>query len=137
MGYNMSNDVPLGQLGSGYVTSAGDFYPPVGKVIIAITVVSDLGFNELVAEIPTDATYKGASSSAGVPETSYFGTEAQNLANGADDPNVGGTASTSEVVPTSDIFPKGLTIYGRWTKADISTAVAVTATGAAIFYFGY
>ena len=112
MGYNMSNDVPLGQLGSGYVTSAGDFYPPVGKVIIAITVVSDLGFNELVAEIPTDATYKGASSSAGVPETSYFGTEAQNLA-------------------------KGITIYGRWTKADISTAVAVTATGAAIFYFGY
>ena len=42
MGYNLNNDIPLGQLGSGFVDGTNAINPPTGKVIIAITFMSDL-----------------------------------------------------------------------------------------------
>ena len=64
MGYNMSNDIPLGQLGSGFTDGTSAVNPPTGKVIIAVTFMSDLTVTTLAAELPTDDTFKGPQTSA-------------------------------------------------------------------------
>ena len=127
MGYNMNNDIPLGQLGSAFVDDTGAITPPTGKVIIAVTFLSDLrldGSEGLVAELPTDATVKGPATAAGVAEINSFGSSAQTAANG----------SNSERVDSSQVFPKGITIYGRWRSFLLAAA---DSTGGAICYFGY
>ena len=128
MGYNMSSDISLGQLGSGFVDNTGAFLPPAGKVIVAITFMSDLKFSALTAELPTDATFKGPQTSAGVAEINSFGTVTQTAANGT---QAGTTGYTPDA---SNVFPKGLTIYGRWKGFTLSAA---DSTGGLIAYFGY
>tara|TARA_R110002126_G_scaffold52731_1_gene143099 strand:+ start:64 stop:450 length:387 start_codon:yes stop_codon:yes gene_type:complete len=128
MGYNMSSDVSLGQLGSGFVDNTGAFLPPAGKVIVAITFMSDLTFSALTAELPTDATFKGPQTSAGVAETNSFGTVTQTAANGTQ------AGSAGYTVATGNVFPKGLTVYGRWKGF---TLAAADSTGGLIAYFGY
>jgi len=120
----MSSDISLGQLGSGFVDNTGAFLPPAGKVIVAITFMSDLTFSALTAELPTDATFKGPQTSAGVAETNCIGIATQTAANGAD----------SQVVDTSNKFPKGITIYGRWKQLRLQTT---DTTGGVIAYYGY
>ena len=128
MGYNMSSDISLGQLGSGFVDNTGAFLPPAGKVIVAITFMSDLTFSALTAELPSDATFKGPQTSAGVAETNSFGTVTQTAANGT---QAGGAGYTPDA---SNVFPKGLTVYGRWKGFTLSAA---DSTGGLIAYFGY
>jgi len=128
MGYNMSSDISLGQLGSGFVDNTGAFLPPAGKVIVAITFMSDLKFSALTAELPTDATFKGPQTSAGVAEINSFGTVTQTAANGTQ------AGSAGYTVDASNVFPKGLTIYGRWKGFTLSAA---DSTGGLIAYFGY
>tara|TARA_R100000541_G_scaffold50143_1_gene57325 strand:+ start:35 stop:412 length:378 start_codon:yes stop_codon:yes gene_type:complete len=125
MGYNMSSDIALGQLGSGFLdTNSEDLLPPTGKVIIAITMMHDAVFQVLLPELPTDATFKGPQTSAGVAETNCIGIATQTAANGAD----------SQVVDTSNKFPKGITIYGRWKQLRLQTT---DTTGGVIAYYGY
>jgi hypothetical protein len=128
MGYNMSSDIALGQLGSGFVDDTGAFLPPTGKVVIAITFMSDLKFSALTAELPSDATFKGPQTSAGVAEANSFGTVTQTAANGTQ------AGTTGYSVAAANVFPKGLTIYGRWKGFTLSAA---DSTGGVIVYFGY
>ena len=143
MGYNMSSDISLGQLGSGFVDNTGAFLPPAGKVIVAITFMSDLKFSALTAELHTDATFKGPidnGNGAGgdgafggtaanpVTEINSFGTATQTDANGT---QAGGAGYTPDA---SNVFPKGLTVYGRWKGF---TLAAADSTGGLIAYFGY
>jgi len=127
MAYNMDNDIPLGQLGSGYLNGTGAFTPPAGKVIIAITMVDNTSFSSLTQEVPTDDTFKGpVNATTGNAETNCFGTTANIAAsNGVGSVAVGG----------SDVFPKGLTIYGRWKAVNLNRSA--TATSQVILYFGY
>ena len=126
MGYNMSNDIPLGQLGSGFVdTNSVTLAPPSGKVIIAITFMDDTSLDVLTPEVSTDATFKGPKVLAtSVAEINCVGIPAQTAANGAG----------SLAIDTSQVFPKGLTIYGRWTAFSMQTTVT---TGGCIAYYGY
>lgn len=130
MGYNMNNDIPLGQLGSGFTDSTDAVNPPAGMVIIAITFLSDLKVSAsggLVPELPTDATFKGPTfddSGTTRAQINSFGTVTQTTKNGAESKQIDGDNS----------FPKGITIYGRWTQFKLSGA---DSTGGAIFYFGY
>ena len=96
----------FGQLGSGYTTDGSEVTPPTGKVIVAITVVLDCKFEELTAEIVDGVAYIGDH-------------DTQLAANGAG----------SQRIPTAELFPAGVTIYGRWTKMELSQ-------GAAILYYG-
>jgi len=126
MGYNMSSDIALGQLGSGYLDDAGALTPPAGKVVVAVTCIQDTSFTLLTQELPTDATFKGPQTSAGVAETNSFGTTANIAAsNGAN----------SDAVATSDVFPKGITLYGRWKAVTLNTST--TATSQVVVYYGY
>ncbi len=141
MGYNMSNDVALGQLGSGFHdTHSVTLTPPTGKVIIAITFLEDVELDVLTPELRTDATFRGpvdsgngqggagtfgGTISAPVTEINSFGIATQTGANGAN----------SAAVDSSNKFPKGLTIYGRWTAVSGNSA-GINSTGGLIAYFG-
>jgi len=130
MGYNLNNDVPLGQLGSAYLDDTETFTPPTGRVIMAITMVGETKFDLLIPELPTDATFKGSATS-GASDINCIGT------NDA----LGNTTVTSangtnaDKVNSSDVFPKGLTIYGRWTSVKLASGVAAVPC-TVILYFG-
>jgi len=130
MGYNLNNDIPLGQLGSGFTDNTAAVTPPTGMVIIAVTFLSDLKLNAtngLVPELPTDATFKGPTfddSGTTRAQINSFGTVAQTAKNGGESLQVDG----------DNLFPKGMTIYGRYTKFQLAAA---DSTGGAIIYYGY
>jgi len=100
----------FGQLGSGFSDEAVEVTPPTGKVIVAIQFLEDTVLSTLVAATDT-------------PDTAYFSHTAAVANNG------GGAAETDGATS----FPKGLTIYGRWTSFTPPTSTA----GGVIFYFGY
>jgi len=130
MGYNLNNDVPLGQLGSAYLADNETFTPPTGRVIIAITMVDETSFSILAPELPTDSTFKGSVTS-GASDINCIGT----------DDALGNTTVTAangtnaDKVDSSDVFPKGLTIYGRWKSVKLATGTT-SVPSTVILYFG-
>jgi len=130
MGVN-STDVAysFGQMGSGHIkAAANDLLPPAGSVIVAITMLADVSFAVLTA----DTHLNGANVAAkqGGDGTAYIGTGTQILANGIDADDT--DAIQSLAVATSVVFPKGLTIYGRWT----SVSLQADSTHGVICYYG-
>ena len=107
----------FGQMGSAYQNLAKPVYPPKGMVIVAITFLAETTLGGLVAD--TDG-YTAADGSTG---EAYFSHTAAVTANG------GGADATD----SSQKFPKGLTIYGRWTSVTLSGA---DSDGGIICYFG-
>jgi len=122
----------FGQLGSGHVVAHGtDVFPPRGKVIMAITFLDDTYLDKLVADT---ALVKGSATlNPSVDDTAYVGTGTQVAANGADGLAGGFNTTTSAAVATNVKFPKGLTIYGRWTEVSIQNT-AVTTNGIILYY---
>jgi len=115
----------FGQLGSAYTTASSDaITPPTGKVFVAITMLADTVFDStggLVADNPTVRTAVATTAVAGV----YIGTEkaANDLATATTDEGTGGK------VVDSVTFPKGVTIYGRWTEIDVNSGSVVAYIG--------
>tara|TARA_R100001591_G_scaffold18431_1_gene25107 strand:- start:133 stop:495 length:363 start_codon:yes stop_codon:yes gene_type:complete len=108
----------FGQLGSAHMHNdhGEDLSPPDGMVIVAITMLDDTIFDKLTADTSNSVVYGGTETN-----NTYFG-----ITNG----NTGGNG---EVVDTSIKFPKGLTIYGRWTEVSLNAAQTA---GGIICYFG-
>ena len=98
----------FGQLGSGFSDEAVAVTPPSGKVIIAMTFLEDTVLSAMVADVQDNAAY-------------FSHTTA--VAN-----NGGGAAETDGAT----IFPKGITVYGRWS----SVTPPASTTGGVIFYYG-
>jgi len=99
----------FGQLGSGHLQAGGsELTPPTGLVIVAITFLDNIELSALVPE----QVY-------GVD--TYFGTGA-----------TANTANNSVVIDTDVTFPKGVTIYGRFTSVTMNAANA----NGIICYFG-
>ena len=119
----------FGQHGSGHIKTATDLYAPTGKVIVAITMLEDVKF-EASTGLLADTTYVDVTTAAASEDgVAYIGTATQVLPNGEDDD---GDAVTSVVVAATVIFPKGVTIYGRWTRV----ALAASYTHGIIVYYG-
>jgi len=109
----------FGQLGSVFVYGSGDQKPPTGKVFVAITFLTDTKFDTsggLVADNDSDNGLEyigsafardtdGSVDDAAHDETSPTATLGQ-----------GGVAVTD-----SHVFPKGVTIYGRWTNLNANS----------------
>ena len=97
----------FGQLGSVYTTTSSDpIKPPTNKVFVAITMLEDTTFDSdggLIAE----------------NENKYFNTNhaANDLAGGSETTDEG---SGGIEVANSVTFPKGVTIYGRYTEVDVN-----------------
>jgi|TARA_R110001592_G_scaffold75852_7_gene229512 hypothetical protein len=98
----------FGQLGSGFSDEAVAVTPPAGMVIVAVSFLSDTALSAMVADVQADAA--------------YFSHTAAVANNG------GGAAETD----SATVFPKGMTIYGRWTSITPPTST----TGGVIFYYG-
>jgi len=117
----------FGQLGSVYTTASSDaIKPPTNKVFVAVTMLADTVFDStggLVADNPTVRTAVTTTAVAGV----YIGTEkaAGDLAAGSETTDEG---SGGKVVD-SVTFPKGVTIYGRWTEIDVDSGSVVAYIG--------
>ena len=118
----------FGQLGSAYTTNGqAAIKPPTGKVFVAITMLADTVFDSdggLVAErqLVSAATATGTSTVTG---DVYIGTEqpSQGLSAGSETTDEG----SEGLVVDSVTFPKGVTIYGRWTEIDVSSGGGIIA----------
>ncbi len=110
----VASQTSFGQLGSAFLDTDNAYTPPSGRVVVAITLIEDCVFaaGGLNQEAHT----------LGHPPASlgFFGSE------GTDDTYSGGGIGNAIA---ENVFPKGLTIYGRWDNVDL-------ASGACILYFG-
>jgi len=110
----------FGQLGSMFLDGTAAASPPTGMVFIAITCLTDVTFDTtggLLAD--TTNTANGLE---------YMGTDvaAHNATDGSETVISG---SVGLFVDVSNTFPKGISIYGRWTEIDL-------ASGAVVAYLG-
>jgi len=119
----------FGQLGSVFTDSADNpIAPPTGKVFVAITFLADTqleitsGTGEGLTADTTNTQSQGLE---------YVGTAvaAHNLGAGSETAISG---SGGQIIDNANTFPKGITIYGRWTNIEIGNGK----TGALIAYIG-
>tara|TARA_R100001126_G_scaffold46274_1_gene26248 strand:+ start:1482 stop:1859 length:378 start_codon:yes stop_codon:yes gene_type:complete len=80
-------DVALGQEGCVFVETTGAVTPPTGKVFVAISFLADAKLSALVAE-----------------STKFLSTSA------------GGDGGGTDALTADNVFPKGFTLYGRFTS---------------------
>jgi len=92
------NNASFGQYGCVFTDNASAaITPPTGKVFVAITMLSDTTFDATGGLVAEDSTL-------------YANTNAAASAGGS-----GGVE-----IADDDTFPKGVTIYGRWTEVDLA-----------------
>jgi len=104
-------DYGFGQLGSVFLDiNNTQIKPPTGKVFVAITFISDTVLDNS-GGLVADTEYTGVE---------FIGTEAAAHDAGAGS-ETGVTGSQGQVIDNSNVFPRGLTIYGRWTAIRIKT----------------
>jgi hypothetical protein len=102
----MANQMAFGQHGSAFMDGTAAYTAPSGKVVVAITFLEDTVFSALTPEATGDCFGLAASS---------------------------GQGTGNEVVAGTTVFPKGLTVYGRWTTL---TTDAASSNGGVILYLG-
>lgn len=120
----------FGQLGSVFIDDNGPSKPPTGKVFVAIQFLTDTTFDGsggLIAE-SFKAVVAGSSVNSDGNAYNYITTE------GAAHDQTAGNANVEKgelgnQIDASNTFPKGLTIYGRWTEVE-------PASGTIIAYIG-
>jgi len=108
-----SDLIAFGQLGSSYSNTANHTVkPPSGRHIVAITFLEDLKLDVLTAAgtINQDASFNHTNEGASLD-----------------------TTNNGEAIGDTTVFPKGLTVYGKWTEVSLHTAGT---TAGIICYFG-
>ena len=120
-----TNKASFGQFGSMHSAASTEIVAPRGRVIVAITFLADTTVDALVAEDPnncinTETASQGRykDNDAADPTANVDGSGGTTIAKGSDSPLC--------------VFPKGLTIYGRWLNIDIDA----DADGGVICYLG-
>ena len=101
----VASQASFGQLGSAFLDQGGAYLPPAGSIVVAITCLADTTFSVLTPE--ATGTCFGILAGSGV-----------------------GTAD--DLVSSANLFPQGITIYGRWTAVTATADVA----GGVICYLG-
>ena len=114
----------FGQLGSVFTDTANaPITPPTGKVFVAITFLQDTQL-ELLA---TNAG--GLTADTSDPNAEYIGTDVAAHDAGT---ATAVTGTGGKIIDNSNTFPKGVTIYGRFTSVEIGNGKV----GALIAYIG-
>ncbi len=114
----------FGQMGSVFNDSANPGKAPTGKVFVAITFLADTTLEAhggLIAEqdAANGLEYISTEDASGAAQTAH------DIAHGSDPTAISGAGGT--VVDNSNTFPKGVTIYGRWSEIHATTASAYIA----------
>ena len=105
------NELSLGQYGSIYTTSGvEEINPPTNHIFAAITFLEDTVFDAAGGLIAETAT-----------KFINTDTAAHDLAAGAETEVQG----TGGAVIDSVVFPKGITIFGRYTEIDITSGTII------------
>ena len=109
----------FGQMGSVFNDGTAAIIPPTGKVFVAITMLADTTFDTSAGLVADNDTTAGLE---------YAGTDtaAHNLSVASETTSSGGGGV---VVDVSNTFPKGVTIYGRWTKINPASGLIVAYIG--------
>ena len=97
----------FGQLGSAFNDGTAAMTPPTGKVFVAITMLTDCKFDDAAGGLRADNN-----SAAGLE---YISTSTA-AHDAVESPDLGESGAGGLVVDSSNVFPKGITIYGRWTE---------------------
>tara|TARA_Y100000310_G_scaffold97826_1_gene95486 strand:+ start:37 stop:375 length:339 start_codon:yes stop_codon:yes gene_type:complete len=87
-----ANNAALGQLGSAFLDTDGTTFTPTDGVVVAITMITDCGFDTLTADGGAGKFITTAGAGAG-----------------------------GDTLVAADTFPAGMTIYGRWTSVSVQT----------------
>mgnify|MGYP003120285691 CR=1 FL=1 len=111
-----AQEVTLGQYGSAFVNGTDLVQPPADRIICAITFMADTTLQAMQA-YESDAGTR-----------IFF-----NMSNAAHSSGTGSEGSGGDLVTINTIFPKGLTIYGRWKALMMASG---DADGGMIVYFG-
>ena len=131
MGINSTDTAyNFGQLGSMFIDDNGPSKPPTDMVFIALTFLTDTKFDAsggLVAE-SFKAAVAGGGTTVGDTEYNYITTE------GAAHDQTAGNANVEKgelgnQVDNDNIFPAGVTIYGRWTEIEPSEGTVIAYLG--------
>ena len=109
----------FGQLGSLFNDGTAACTPPTGKVFVAITMLADTTFDTSAGLVADNDTTAGIE---------YAGTDtaAHNLSVASETTSSGGGGV---IVDVSNTFPKGITIYGRWTKINPASGLIIAYIG--------
>lgn len=105
----------FGQMGSVFSDTTGAITPPTDKVFVAITMLADTVFNS------TDGLVADNDIASGL-EYAGTGTAAHDAVLS---PDLGESGAGGDVVDNGNTFPKGITIYGRWTKVTNNAATPI------------
>ena len=107
----------FGQLGSLFNDGTAACTPPTGKVFVAITMLADTVFDATLGLVGDNDTTAGIE---------YVSTDAavHNVTVGSETVSTGGGG---KVIDASNTFPRGVTIYGRWTKITNSATTPMIA----------
>tara|TARA_R110002020_G_C16220943_1_gene767651 strand:+ start:51 stop:419 length:369 start_codon:yes stop_codon:yes gene_type:complete len=110
-----TGNIGFGQVGSVFINGTAASSPPTDSVFVAITFLEDTTFNSTNGLKAED-------------EDQYFNTDAaaHNESDGSETTTQG---SGGIEVASTDTFPQGATIFGRWTEI-------LLATGAVVAYIG-
>ena len=112
----------FGQLGSTYTTASSDqIIPPTNKVWIAITMLEDTTFDAIGGLSAQRINLSGTDNDI------YVGTDqaSHDLASGSETVSEGSGGKVVDGVT----FPKGITVYGRWTNIDVATGGCIAYVG--------
>ena len=109
----------FGQIGNVFNDGTAAIKPPTGKVFVAITMLADTTFDTSAGLVADNDTTAGLE---------YAGTDTadHNLSVASETTSSGGGVV---VVDVSNTFPKGVTIYGRWTKINPASGLIVAYIG--------
>ena len=110
----------FGQMGSVFNNTVSAITPPTGKVFVAITFLTDTTLNTTAGLVADNDAGNGL-------EYAGTGTAAHDLTVGSE---TGVSGGGGKAIVTATTFPKGVTIYGRWTK------VTTVSSGQYIAYIG-
>ena len=99
-------------MGSVFNNTVSAITPPTGKVFVAITFLVDTTL---------DTTLGLVADNDGAAGLEYVGTGTA-AHDAALSPDLGQSGTGGKAVVTATEFPKGVTIYGRWTKVTTVTA---------------
>ena len=111
----------FGQMGSMFNDGTAVMTPPTGKVFVAITFLAD-------------TTLYNAGSGLTAEDNIGNGLEWASRTGSAHDaalsPDLGESGTGGEIIPSTLVFPAGVTVYGRYTK------IRIQAGGAVLAYLG-
>ena len=144
MAYRDSSvDYGFGQMGSIFTNVATEVVAPTDRVIVAIQFLDDTTFNSLSPEKGTTALNSICVGDAAGETGSGIQVAAGSSVTGAilNAGALGGQIINAGADDPITRFPKGLTIFGRWSafSIDVPTSVGSSpaAAGGVIAYLGY